>query len=360
MESRFPSCRLVWFVCSGLLFWCARVQSAFHIPKNLKISGLIVFGDSIVDPGNNNDVHTPSKANYPPYGQDFLGGVPTGRFCNGMVPSDYIAQALSIKELLPAYLDPNLQPADLLTGVSFASGGCGYDPLSSVFGVARTLAQQLDQFREYKTKLNSLVGENATTHIISQSLFLVVASSNDIASTYFASGARTGQYDIQSYTAFIANSAGDFVTELYDMGARLIGLFSAPPLGCLPSQRTLAGGIERKCVERYNQAAIMFNSKLSSVIDTFSDKYADAQAVVIDIYNPLMELIQNPVSNGFTVADKGCCGTGELEVTLLCSQKLNPLIRPCSDATKYIFWDSFHPTQAAYQLLVSRVYADYF
>uniref|UniRef100_A0A7N0SV22 GDSL esterase/lipase EXL3 n=1 Tax=Kalanchoe fedtschenkoi TaxID=63787 RepID=A0A7N0SV22_KALFE len=360
MESRFPSCILVWFVCSGLLFSCARVQSAFHIPKNFKISSLIVFGDSIVDPGNNNYINTPSRANFPPYGQDFLGGVPTGRFCNGMIPSDYLAQALSIKELLPAYLDPNLQPADLLTGVSFASGGCGYDPVSSAIEVARTLSQQMDQFREYKTKLNSLVGENATTQIISQSLFLVVAGSNDIVNTYFDVGVRKKQYDIQSYTTFLANSAGDFVTELYNSGARLLGLVNVPPLGCLPSQRTLAGGIERKCVEQYNQAAIMFNSKLSSVIDTFSDKYADAQAVVIDIYNPLMELIQNPVSNGFTVVDKGCCGTGELEVTVLCSQELNPLIKPCSDASKYVFWDSFHPTQATYQLLVSGIYADYF
>lgn len=31
---------------------------------------------------------------------------------------------------MPAYLDPNLKTEDLLTGVSFASGGSGYDPLT--------------------------------------------------------------------------------------------------------------------------------------------------------------------------------------------------------------------------------------
>lgn len=31
---------------------------------------------------------------------------------------------------MPAYLDPNLKPQDLVTGVSFASGGSGYDPLT--------------------------------------------------------------------------------------------------------------------------------------------------------------------------------------------------------------------------------------
>ena len=39
-------------------------------------------------------------------------------------------EELGIKELLPAYRDPSLQPKDLLTGVCFASGGTGYDPLT--------------------------------------------------------------------------------------------------------------------------------------------------------------------------------------------------------------------------------------
>ncbi|CAM8912518.1 unnamed protein product [Rhodiola kirilowii] len=358
--SRTNTNRLLFVVCAGLLFWCAPVQSEFHLPKDIKFSALLVFGDSIVDPGNNNDVSTPSRANYPPYGQDFVGGVPTGRFSNGKVPSDFIAQALSIKEFMPAYLDPNLQEADLPTGVSFASGGCGFDPLSSVLGVARTLSQQLDQFKEYKTRLTSLVGENETSNIISQTLFLVVASSNDIANTYFGTHLRNSQYDIQSYTSFIANSAGDFVTDLHEVGARWIGLFSAPPLGCLPSQRTLGGGVGRECVDSLNQAAVLYNSKLTSVIDTFTVQNTDAQAVVIDIYNPLLELIQSPEQNGFSVANKGCCGTGEIEVTILCSRSSLYSVKTCSDSTKYIFWDSFHPTEATYKLLVSKIYAKYF
>lgn len=44
-------------------------------------------------------------------------------------------EELGIKELLPAYLDPNLQPEDLLTGVNFASGGAGYDPLTATVEV---------------------------------------------------------------------------------------------------------------------------------------------------------------------------------------------------------------------------------
>ena len=41
------------------------------------------------------------------------------------------AEALGIKDTVPAYLKPDLQNDDLLTGVGFASGGSGIDPLTS-------------------------------------------------------------------------------------------------------------------------------------------------------------------------------------------------------------------------------------
>lgn len=50
-----------------------------------------VFGDSLADPGNNNNLKTIAKANYPPYGIDFPGGAnPTGRFTNGRTYADFI------------------------------------------------------------------------------------------------------------------------------------------------------------------------------------------------------------------------------------------------------------------------------
>lgn len=46
-----------------------------------------VFGDSLVDSGNNNNLATDAKVNYWPYGIDFPKG-PTGRFCNGRTIAD--------------------------------------------------------------------------------------------------------------------------------------------------------------------------------------------------------------------------------------------------------------------------------
>lgn len=41
-----------------------------------------------------------------------------------------------MKEFVPAYLDPNLGINDLMSGVSFASAGSGFDPLTPTIGVS--------------------------------------------------------------------------------------------------------------------------------------------------------------------------------------------------------------------------------
>ncbi|CAI0540060.1 unnamed protein product [Linum tenue] len=48
----------------------------------------MTFGDSAVDVGNNDYLPTIFKANYPPYGRDFVNHQPTGRFCNGKLATD--------------------------------------------------------------------------------------------------------------------------------------------------------------------------------------------------------------------------------------------------------------------------------
>lgn len=53
------------------------------------VPALFIFGDSVVDAGNNNNLKTIIKSNFPPYGRDFQNHMPTGRFCNGKLSTDY-------------------------------------------------------------------------------------------------------------------------------------------------------------------------------------------------------------------------------------------------------------------------------
>lgn len=48
-----------------------------------------IFGDSLVDNGNNNELTSLARADYLPYGIDFPGG-PSGRFSNGGTTVDVI------------------------------------------------------------------------------------------------------------------------------------------------------------------------------------------------------------------------------------------------------------------------------
>ncbi|PIA27856.1 hypothetical protein AQUCO_07500042v1 [Aquilegia coerulea] len=333
-----------------------QIQAVITLPPNINVPAILGFGDSIIDPGNNNHLPTIIKSNFSPYGKDFMGGKPTGRFCNGKIPTDLIVQELGIKELLPAYLDPTLKPSDLLTGVSFASGGAGYDPLTAQLVNVIGLSQQLDLFKEYIGKIKVMVGEDATASIISESFYVVVAGSDDIANTYFNTPIRRYKYDLHAYTDLMVEGATSFIQGLYDMGARRIGVFSAPPIGCVPSQRTLQGGILRECTEEENQAEILFNSKLASALHQLNTKFQNGRAIYIDVYNPLLDIINNPHSYGFEVVNKGCCGTGKLEVAILCN-KLTP---PCEDVNNHVFWDSYHPTQKGYEALVFPLIQKYY
>ncbi|KAF7140269.1 hypothetical protein RHSIM_Rhsim06G0018200 [Rhododendron simsii] len=340
------------YLCVFLLLRLYIAMAVIRLPHNVTIPAVIMFGDSIVDTGNNNNLKTIFKVNYPPYGKDFIGGVPTGRFSNGKVPSDLLVEELGIKELLPAYLDPNLQIQDLSTGVNFASGGAGFDPLTSELASVISLSDQLDLFKEYLAKLKGVVGEARTSVILANSLYVVVAGANDITNTYFSNPLRKLHFDVPSYTDLMVTSASSFVQDLYGLGARRIGVFGIPPIGCVPSQRTLGGGPQRDCVEKYNEAARLFNTKLSLRLNSFNCNLPLARIVYIDAYDLPLDLLRNPDKYGFEIGNKGCCGTGVVEVAFLCSYT-------CANVSEYVFWDSFHLTEKAYKIMVHQIAEKY-
>lgn len=73
--------------CRALLFALLAVGVACGAHGQL-VPALIIFGDSVTDAGNNNNLLTLVKANFPPYGRDFVNHAPTGRFCNGKLATD--------------------------------------------------------------------------------------------------------------------------------------------------------------------------------------------------------------------------------------------------------------------------------
>ncbi|CAH2053684.1 unnamed protein product [Thlaspi arvense] len=341
------------FVGFLLLFVVVEATTTNDGPTNITVPALIVFGDSIMDTGNNNDIPTLLKANFLPYGRDFPDSIPTGRFSDGRVPSDIIAEKLGIAKTLPPYLGSNLKPDDLLKGVIFASGGSGYDPLTSTLLSVVSMSDQLKYFQEYLSKIKQNFGEEKVKFILEKSLFLVVSSSNDLAETYLT---RSIEYSRNAYAEHLAELASNFIKELSGLGAKTIGVFSGVPVGCVPAQRTLFGGFGRKCYEALNNMSLHFNSKLSSNLDALR-KDLPGKLVFIDVYETLLDIIQNPTNYGFEVADKGCCGTGRIELVELCN-KFTPFT--CSDPSTHVFFDAYHPSEKAYKIITDKLADKYF
>ena len=88
--------------------------------------------------------------------------------------------------------------------------------------------------------------------------------------------------------------------KLYGMGARRLSIAGAPPIGCVPSQRTLAGGDDRECVSLYNQASVLYNAALEKEIKLLNGSAELPGSVLkyIDLYTPLLDMMLRPAAYG--------------------------------------------------------------
>lgn len=80
-------------------FFLIFLRSGVRVLGNAQVPALFVFGDSLVDNGNNNGLASAAKSNYYPYGVDFYQG-PTGRFSNGRTIVDVLCKRPSSPRLV--------------------------------------------------------------------------------------------------------------------------------------------------------------------------------------------------------------------------------------------------------------------
>ncbi|XWS38989.1 hypothetical protein CRYUN_Cryun18bG0011400 [Craigia yunnanensis] len=324
--------------------------------KQPKFPAIIIFGDSTVDAGNNNYINTFFKANNPPYGENYPGHIPTGRFSDGKLVPDFLASFLGIKESVPPFLEPNLSDDELRTGISFASAGSGYDDLTTMLSNVMPVSKQVELFKSYIDKLKVIVGEEEAKNITGEALVVISAGTNDLVFDFFDIPMRRLEFDFRGYQDFLQQRIEDFVKELYDLGCRKIVVVGLPPIGCLPIQMTanLQNPNDRTCLEDQNSDSRSYNKKLEKLLHEIQAKLPMSKIVYADIYKSLIDMINHPTKYGFVETNRGCCGTGLLEASFLC----NPITPICSKPSEFLFWDSIHPTQEAYQYIAKHLEKD--
>eukprot|EP00253_Pinus_taeda_P033430 PITA_33430 len=336
---------------------CLSIFLALHAPNLTDAEPLVpaiyIFGDSTVDPGNNNGLVTLAKANFPPYGRDFVDHKSTGRFTNGKLVTDIASGLAGLPDVVHAYLDPEFQGPRILTGASFASSASGYEDSTSLTLNVLTMGQQWKNFKLYREQLVSMVGRENASEIISGALFVISTGTDDFTNNYYLNPITKAQYNVTAFQDLLLDSLSKFIQGIYSEGATLFGLIGLPPFGCLPSQITIHNFIRNSCVDEFNDVAISFNQKATALLETLKPTLPGLKMAYIDIYDKLLDIIKNPSKYGFEEVRRGCCGTGLLEASIFC----NSGTQMCPDPSKHVFWDSFHPTEKTYNILAQHIFS---
>ncbi|XP_048130535.1 GDSL esterase/lipase At1g71250 isoform X2 [Rhodamnia argentea] len=340
-----------WLV--ALLLMVSIVQCVNVALGSQQVPAMHVFGDSVVDVGNNNYLNSYAKCNYPPYGIDYPGG-PSGRFSNGKNIADMLGDLLGLPSP-PAYADPSTTGAKILGGVNYASAAAGIlDETGQHYGERYSLSQQVLNFEDTLNQLRTLLPGTSLSHYLARSIAVVVIGSNDYINNYLLPPMYSSSYSYTppQFANLLLNRYARQILALNSVGLRKFFLAGIPPLGCIPNQRATGQAPQDRCVDSVNQMLGTFNEGLRSLVQQLNSNHPGSIFVYGNTYSTLGDILNNPATFGFSVVDRACCGIGKNQGEITCT----PLIAPCTDRNQHVFWDAYHLTQAATSVLAQRAF----
>ncbi|GJN26320.1 hypothetical protein PR202_gb14243 [Eleusine coracana subsp. coracana] len=280
---------------------------------------LFVFGDAAADNGNfpNAGLNQGSRSWYYPYGisDKDNDNLPSGRFSDNMVQSDFLGKILGYDESPPPYaaykpgrrsnrIDPS--------GMNFANSSAG------VWWVEPRIRDQVVQFR-------SLIADGAITkRDLEDSVALVAFSGRDYS--------RISDADTDS--------------SLQDLGVSKVLVNTVPPLGCTPWTTSRFSSYDY-CDQRTNRISDVHNKYLT-------DKLGNKDGVLLlDVNTIVTSLLQS--SQFQDHKSRPCCETKDQDG--YCGQYAGqtPQFTVCRDPGQYLYWDFLHPTHAGWKAIMQRL-----
>ncbi|XP_022760116.1 GDSL esterase/lipase 7-like [Durio zibethinus] len=337
---------------SSNVFLVAFLHIFLLIHSKPLVPALYVFGDSLFDSGNNNLLPTVAKANYPPYGQNFVDHF-TGRFTNGRTLPDFIAEFLHLP-YPPPYL--SIRESVKLTGLNYASSACGILPeTGSRYGKCLSLCDQIDLFRwTIESKVPShFKGSKKRSNYLAKSIFMVTIGSNDyIQNLEPPLLSRSHDCDPQTFAQLLTDALSNNFERLYRLGARKIVMFEIAPLGCIPHY-TRKYELKGKCHHETNQIVSYFNNMLHATLKNLTSTLQGSMFSLARINSLVHDYITNPSKYGYTDTSYPCCTTWG-NGTSLCI----PWLVPCPNPNEHLFWDGYHNTEIGNSIAASLCFND--
>lgn len=336
----------------GVIF--SLVLALKYVALQAEARAFFVFGDSLVDSGNNNYLVTTARADSPPYGIDYPTHRPTGRFSNGLNIPDLISKRIGSESVLP-YLSPELRGQRLLNGANFASAGIGIlnDTGVQFINIIR-MYRQLEYFQEYQRRARALVGVDQTERLVKGALVLITVGGNDFVNNYYLVpySARSRQFSVPNYVKYLISEYEKILMKLYKLGARRVLVTGTGPMGCVPAELAMRG-TNGGCSAELQRAASLFNPQLVQMLKGLNKKIGNTVFVAANTQQSHLDFISNPQAYGFTTAKTACCGQGPYNGLGLCTAASNL----CPNRDLYAFWDAFHPSEKANRLIVEQIYS---
>ncbi|KAK4340622.1 hypothetical protein RND71_039123 [Anisodus tanguticus] len=310
-----------------------------------------IFGDSVVDNGNNNNLLTTAKANYFPYGIDFPTGPENGRFSNGRNKADFIAELVGFDNFIPPFA--TARGPEILKGVNYGSGVAGIrDETGYRWGDRISMNRQLLNHRVTTIRIVSLLGNNITAakSLLNKCLYTVDMGNNDYLNNYLQPKYYPSSllYTPEKYADVLVQQFSRQLKTLHSYGARKVAVSNIGFLGCLPEETRVFGRNASGCVDFINNYVQLFNDKLKLQIDDLNTNLPGARFIILN---------QTSISSGgppndFTVFDSPCCIVSDTIAKGQCKEGEIP----CSNRNQYVFYDNFHPTEVANLAIARRSY----
>ncbi|KFK40281.1 hypothetical protein AALP_AA3G354600, partial [Arabis alpina] len=327
----------------ALLFVFAATAFAMaEVARGQRVPCYFVFGDSVFDNGNNNDLNTSAKVNYSPYGIGFTRG-PTGRFSDGRNIPDFIAELMRFSDYIPPFTGAS--PEQAHTGLNYASGAGGILEETS-----QHLGDRISFKRQIKNHRTMTMTAKVSPEKLKKCLYTIHIGSNDYLNNYFmpAPYITNRKYTYDQYADSLIRHYRSYLKSLYVVGARKVAVFGISKLGCTPRMIASHGG-GQGCATEVNKAVVPFNKNLRALVNEFNTNFRDAKFTFVDMYSGQSPLAYAAL--GFMVTNKSCC-------TVEPGQELCAANKPvCTFRRRYVYWDNVHSTEATNKVVAKAAFA---
>ncbi|XP_057547097.1 GDSL esterase/lipase At5g14450-like isoform X2 [Amaranthus tricolor] len=327
------------------------------VAESCKIPAIYNFGDSNSDTGSDSSVFGRVSS---PNGITYF-GKPSGRYCDGRLIIDFIAEELELP-YLSSYLDAI--EGNFRHGANFAAFGAPIQPVNAnIYGnLFNPLALniQLLQFQQLKERIaNSSINRSRLPRLedFSKALYTFDMGQNDITIALASSTEDQSREMIPKLIEYLASA----IENVYQLGGRRFWIHNTGPIGCLPhSRNTWIGKFDAiGCVSSKNNVAQEFNRLLKQKVSELRVQLQQSLLVYVDIYSAKYNLIREAKQNGFIDSFSYCCEECRKYVPYWNRQVVNETEvhdTPCDNPSRYVFWETVHYTEAANRWVANQIF----